>query len=142
MSIGHNRRRSLVTPPSLTPQRDVSDFVEAFKSRHLSSGSAPSTPTSRRRGSLPCAIPRKTMSWSQNLENLIEDPAGKLAFAAFLQDEFASENLNFLLAAKRFSQQVNFIEQKSKFAILGNTSSKSVINQKMLLRQRFSFLKC
>ena len=31
-----------------------------------------------------------------------------------VKDEFASENLNFLLAAKRFSKQVNFVEQKSE----------------------------
>lgn len=97
-----------MTPPSLTPPRDVSDFVEAFKFRHYSSGSAPSTPTSRRRGSLPCSVPRKTMSWSQNLENLIEDPAGKLAFAAFLQGFV----LNLLLIIQN-KRKIN-IKKKSR----------------------------
>lgn len=37
---------------------------------------------------------------------------GKLAFAAFLQDEFAIENLNFLIEAHKFSSLTKFQELK------------------------------
>ena len=54
--------------------------------------------------------------WSNSLEALLSDSAGKLAFAAFLQDEYAIENLNFLMAANRFSKITSLIESKGTFS--------------------------
>lgn len=48
------------------------------------------------------------------MEILLEDPSGKLAFAAFLQDEFAIENLNFLIEAHKFSTITKFQELKAR----------------------------
>merc|ERR1712241_423484 len=51
-------------------------------------------------------------NWTESLETLLADSAGKLAFAAFLQDEYSIENLNFLMAAGRFSKLTNLTELK------------------------------
>ena len=58
--------------------------------------------------------PGKFENWTQSLDILIASNSGKLAFAAFLQDEYSIENWHFLMEAGKFSKIKNILELKGK----------------------------
>ena len=52
---------------------------------------------------------KQSEDWSVSLEILLSDSAGKLAFAAFLQDEYSIENLNFLMDTPSIYQNLDLL---------------------------------
>ena len=56
-----------------------------------------------------------------NFQTLLGDTLGCLIFSDFLEDEFSSENLHFLLAAYAFSKTQGQIEMRTKAELLINS---------------------
>ena len=54
-------------------------------------------------------------------QTLLGDTLGCLIFSDFLEDEFSSENLHFLLAAYAFSKTQGQIEMRTKAELLINS---------------------
>ena len=54
-------------------------------------------------------------------KTLLGDTLGCLIFSDFLEDEFSSENLHFLLAAYAFSKTQGQIEMRTKAELLINS---------------------